>query len=167
MKKLILSCSLLALTMPAYAALDCDVLPTCEELGYAYPEENCEGQPTLKCPFDDTMLYCPEPISPAEKCLAEGYFKGVLCIISLGQLEESCPYDDDYGKCVQYSCSEINRSYFSGYECSCTYGALSTGITGSDGTCYRCGTKTECTAVDTNPDDDIVPAMPCRVCLSN
>ena len=164
MKKLILSCSLLALTMPAYAALDCDVLPTCEELGYAYPEENCEGQPTLKCPFDDTMLYCPEPqASPAEKCIAEGYFKDILECVR-GLIPKTCPYDADYIMCVQGSCSEINRSYFSGTKCSCEYGALSTGITGSDGTCYRCGTKTECTAEDNNPNDNQLPLSPCRMC---
>ena len=61
MKKLILSCSLLALTAPAYAALDCAPLPDCEDFGYAYTDDDCAGQATLKCPFDRTKLYCTEP----------------------------------------------------------------------------------------------------------
>ena len=61
MKKLILSCSLLALTAPAYAALDCAPLPDCEDFGYTYTADDCDGQSTLKCPFDQTKLYCTEP----------------------------------------------------------------------------------------------------------
>ena len=61
MKKLILSCSLLALTAPAYAALDCAPLPDCEDFGYVYTADDCDGQSTLKCPFDQTKLYCTEP----------------------------------------------------------------------------------------------------------
>ena len=63
MKKLILSCSLLALTAPAYAALDCAPLPDCEDFGYVYTADDCDGQSTLKCPFDQTKLYCTEPSS--------------------------------------------------------------------------------------------------------
>ena len=59
MKKLILSCSLLALTMPAYAAetINCDTLPTCTELGYTENASDCVGKKTL-CPFDKTKATC-------------------------------------------------------------------------------------------------------------
>ena len=61
MKKLILSCSLLALTMPAYAAetISCDTLPTCEELGYTDTAADCSGK-KLVCPFDKTKATCLE-----------------------------------------------------------------------------------------------------------
>ena len=59
MKKLILSCSLMALTLPAYAAdtINCATLPTCSELGYTEKASNCVGKKTL-CPFDKTKATC-------------------------------------------------------------------------------------------------------------
>ena len=59
MKKLILSCSLMALTLPAYAAdtINCATLPTCSELGYTENASNCVGKKTL-CPFDKTKATC-------------------------------------------------------------------------------------------------------------
>ena len=59
MKKLILSCNLLALTMPAYAAetINCDTPPTCTELGYTENASDCVGKKTL-CPFDKTKATC-------------------------------------------------------------------------------------------------------------
>ena len=49
---------------PAFAAIDCAVPPTCDELGYAYSSAECYEQTILKCPFDDTKVYCSEPIDP-------------------------------------------------------------------------------------------------------
>ena len=59
MKKLILSCSLMALTLPAYAAetISCNTLPTCDELGYLEKASSCVGKKTL-CPFDKTKATC-------------------------------------------------------------------------------------------------------------
>ena len=49
---------------PAFAAIDCAVPPTCDELGYAYSSAECYEQTILKCPFDDTKVYCSEPKDP-------------------------------------------------------------------------------------------------------
>ena len=59
MKKLILSCSLMALTLPAYAAetISCDTLPTCSELGYDDLVNQCPKD-YLSCPFDRSQGKC-------------------------------------------------------------------------------------------------------------
>ena len=61
MKKLILSCSLMALTLPAYAAdtINCATLPTCDDLGYTENAGDCVGRKLL-CPFDKTRAACLE-----------------------------------------------------------------------------------------------------------
>ena len=61
MKKLILSCSLMALALPAYAAdtINCATLPTCSSLGYTEKADDCVGRKLL-CPFDKTKAACLE-----------------------------------------------------------------------------------------------------------
>ena len=61
MKKLVLSCSLMALTLPAYAAdtISCNTLPTCDDLGYTENADDCVGRKLL-CPFDKTQAACLE-----------------------------------------------------------------------------------------------------------
>ena len=61
MKRLILSCSLMALTLPAYAAesINCATLPTCDDLGYTENADDCVGRKLL-CPFDKTQAACLE-----------------------------------------------------------------------------------------------------------
>ena len=53
--------ALIGLSGSAYAALDCNTPPSCDELGYAYSSTECDGQSTLKCPFDQTKVFCGEP----------------------------------------------------------------------------------------------------------
>ena len=60
---LLAGAALIGLGGSAYAAIDCTVPPTCEELGYAYPADWCEDQAVLKCPFDQTKVFCGEPSS--------------------------------------------------------------------------------------------------------
>ncbi len=47
------------LSSPA-AAQNCTVPPSCESLGYVKTAADCEGLDTLKCPFDQSKLYCPQ-----------------------------------------------------------------------------------------------------------
>ena len=60
---LLAGAALIGLGGSAYAAIDCTVPPTCEELGYAYPADWCKDQAVLKCPFDQTKVFCGEPSS--------------------------------------------------------------------------------------------------------
>ena len=62
---LLAGAALIGLGGSAYAAIDCAVPPTCEELGFAYSSAKCDGQSTLKCPFDQTKVFCGEPVLPA------------------------------------------------------------------------------------------------------
>ena len=48
----------MAVSLPAYAALDCATPPTCAELGYKQTETDCAGKFMLKCPFSDEDFFC-------------------------------------------------------------------------------------------------------------
>ena len=61
---LLAGAALIGLGGSAYAAIDCAVPPTCDELGYAYSSAECDGQSVLKCPFDQTKVFCSEPKDP-------------------------------------------------------------------------------------------------------
>ena len=61
---LLAGAALIGLGGSAYAALDCNTPPTCDELGYAYPSHWCENQAVLKCPFDQTKVFCGKPKDP-------------------------------------------------------------------------------------------------------
>ena len=61
---LLAGAALIGLGGSAYAAINCAVPPTCEELGYAYSADWCKDQAVLKCPFDQTKVFCSEPKDP-------------------------------------------------------------------------------------------------------
>ena len=48
------------------AAVNCQTLPSCDELGYGWTAEECAGQKILKCPFDENALYCTNPAGETE-----------------------------------------------------------------------------------------------------
>ena len=58
MKKYLLLCSALTVASSAYATLDCTTPPSCAELGYTMSTDDCAGKFALKCPFDNTQLFC-------------------------------------------------------------------------------------------------------------
>ena len=62
---LLTGAALIGFSGAAYAAINCAVPPTCDELGYAYSADWCKGQSTLKCPFDQTKVFCGEPAEPS------------------------------------------------------------------------------------------------------
>lgn len=45
------------LASPAYAQT-CTLTPSCEDLGYTMNSEQCNSGSSLKCPFDETKLFC-------------------------------------------------------------------------------------------------------------
>ena len=143
----------------ALAAVDCATPPSCAEMGYTMTADDCDGKDTLKCPFNLSEVFCNDPLTATEKCIAEGYGLNRACFS--GQTKHTCPYHSSYFKCtgdatnvepiqpVEKTCSEINGGYFAANRgCSCEYGYVSAGTTGSDGACYRCGTSAECTSVN-------------------
>ena len=58
---LLTGAALIGLSGSAYAALDCSPLPDCDYLGYRYKAEWCADQAILKCPFDQTKVFCIKP----------------------------------------------------------------------------------------------------------
>ena len=152
----------------ALAAFDCATPPSCDELGYAYEEIDCDGQTTLKCPFDDAKVYCPNPTSPAERCQADGYKTGTL-LCYIGQTQASCPYDSSYKKCTgtASTCADMGMYNAENVKsCDCEFGALKVeNPRYVEGFCYKCGTKLECnppTAGD--PSSGVATLKPCFVC---
>ena len=63
MKKYLLLCTALTVASSAYADVNCVTPPSCEELGFVMTEIDCEGQFSLKCPFDDNLLFCEKEMS--------------------------------------------------------------------------------------------------------
>ena len=53
----------LAVAGTAWAALDCGVRPTCAELGYTDTADKCDDSGMLKCPFDETAVFCREKLA--------------------------------------------------------------------------------------------------------
>ena len=81
MKKYLLlaGAALIGLGGSAYAAIDCAVPPTCEELGYAYSSTECTGQSTLKCPFDQTKVFCGAPSSSVTCTVGAVLYNDLKC----------------------------------------------------------------------------------------
>ena len=50
--------ALIGLGGSAYAAIDCAVPPTCDELGYVMNPDECLTDDVLTCPFDDGKVFC-------------------------------------------------------------------------------------------------------------
>ena len=64
MKKILLltGAVFLGLCSAANAAVDFSTPPSCDALGYSESEDACSGQRMLRCPFDTTKVFCPEPL---------------------------------------------------------------------------------------------------------
>ena len=55
---LLAGAALIGLGGSAYAAIDCAVPPTCDELGYVMNPDECLTDDVLTCPFDDGKVFC-------------------------------------------------------------------------------------------------------------
>ena len=53
------SAAVLLLSLQSAAAQVCTTPPTCDALGYNKTEADCSGKTILKCPLDQTKVYCP------------------------------------------------------------------------------------------------------------
>ena len=84
MKKYLLfaGAAVLGLCSAASAAINCQTLPSCEELGYAYDASWCVGQKTLKCPFDQNAIYCTNPYKEIECQIGSVLYEDKKCYTS-------------------------------------------------------------------------------------
>ena len=76
---LLAGAALIGISGSAYAAINCAVPPTCEELGFAYSSAKCDGQSTLKCPFDQTKVFCGEPDNSVECQIGSVLYNDLKC----------------------------------------------------------------------------------------
>ena len=173
MKKYLLLSLAMAVALPAYAALDCSTPPTCDDLGYTQSASDCAGKFTLKCPFDETVVFC-----GGSDCAALGYTQTscgtyyhseecpddptkLKCTEMTAQEKcedlgftqtvcasgyypsAKCSHDITYVKCSKDSCSS---GYLPGSDqaCDCTYGSKANGHTSTSGkSCQTCCKSTE------------------------
>ena len=71
----------------------CTAMPTCESLGYT--KTSCpSGVTPLKCPFDETKLFC----GAGGNCSQLGYNVTHSCLD--GETTLYCPFDKNYKKCI-------------------------------------------------------------------
>jgi len=173
MKKYLLLSLAMAVALPAYAALDCSTPPTCDDLGYTQSASDCAGKFTLKCPFDETVVFC-----GGSDCAALGYTQTscgtyyhseecpddptkLKCTEMTAQekcavdgytatycvmgyyASETCYHSSTYKKCAKDSCS-IGYLPGSTEACACAYGSKSNGFTSKGGkSCQTCCTSSE------------------------
>ena len=91
---LLAGAALIGLGGSAYAAIDCAVPPTCEELGYVLTEDDCDGRATLTCPFDTSKVFC------GVSCEELGYVHtGIFTECLYNGTKVFCPFGSDYFKC--------------------------------------------------------------------
>ena len=76
---LLTGAALIGFSGAAYAAIDCAVPPTCDELGYAYTADWCEDQAMLKCPFDQEKVFCGEPDNSVECYIGSVLYSDLKC----------------------------------------------------------------------------------------
>ena len=120
-KELIASLSMLGILAAsgAAAAQTCATPPSCETLGFTKSETDCDGLEALKCPFDQSKLYCPQGGGNMS-----GAARGAL-LYSDGTISESVIDDKTPIGVVAYvkdgirfvvSLTEVSKTWSSGYE---------------------------------------------------
>ena len=95
----------------------CATPPTCAELGYDQTASDCAGKKMVKCPFDQTKVFC------GGDCEAEGYTKPEfsLSVCCAGKTKVVCPYDSSYFKC-EGTCLTISTCTGYTQNCICLIG---------------------------------------------
>ena len=76
------SAAVLLLSVQSAAAQVCTVPPTCDALGYTKSAAECGSNPMLKCPLDQSKVFCHSTTTPSNEyaysCGSGGYIRTVL-----------------------------------------------------------------------------------------
>lgn len=88
------SAAVLLLSVQSAAAQVCTTPPTCDALGYTKSASECSGMTMLKCPLDQTKVYCPsadEISSSGTYKVGDTYYKdgtavGIVAVVTDGGL---------------------------------------------------------------------------------
>ena len=106
MKKIVLTAVLGLLSLPAMAAVTCEPLPSCDALGYIFSSSECNGKSSIKCPFDQTKLFCNKPT----KCSASqiyDVFNGTCVDATDYCATRGQFFDTSTNKCVSCASGEL------------------------------------------------------------
>ena len=68
MKKLFLATVLVLLSNPVSAAVDCETIPSCEDLGYTYTASECSGFSSIRCFYDKSKYFCNPVTNNTNQC---------------------------------------------------------------------------------------------------
>ena len=140
-KELIASLSMLGslAASGAAAAQTCATPPSCETLGFTKSETDCEGLEALKCPFDQSKLYCPQgggnmsAAAPGAILYSDGTISDSV-IASKTPIGVVAYVNGSTGFAV--SLTEVSKTWSSGYEdvsCLTNYTSSSTAMTDMNG----------------------------------
>ena len=140
-KELIASLSMLGslAASGAAAAQTCATPPSCETLGFTKSETDCEGLEALKCPFDQSKLYCPQgggnmsAAAPGAILYSDGTISDSV-IASKTPVGIVAYVNGSNGFAV--SLTEVSKTWSSGYEdvsCLTNYSSSSTAMTDMNG----------------------------------
>ena len=127
--------SLLILAFSVNAnAQTCKVPPTCESMGFNQTVTSCNGKTILKCPFDETKVYCP---SAVESNCPANYFP-IADIAKLDCVASRGDFLIYSGSCV--SCNKCPMGYYHGTGLGLCWIDSYTTIVQSNlkTSCYRC-----------------------------
>ena len=141
-KELIASLSMLGILAAsgAAAAQTCATPPSCETLGFTKSETDCDGLEALKCPFDQSKLYCPQGGGDDTSAAVPG-----AIVYSDGTISDSVIASKTPVGIVAYvngstgfavSLTEVSKTWSSGYEdvsCLTNYTSSSTAMTDMNG----------------------------------
>ena len=123
----------------AAAAQTCATPPSCETLGFTKSEADCDGLEALKCPFDQSKLYCPQgggnmsAAAPGAILYSDGTISDSV-IASKTPVGIVAYVNGSTGFAV--SLTEVSKTWSSGYEdvsCLTNYNSSSTAMTDMNG----------------------------------
>ena len=123
----------------AAAAQTCATPPSCETLGFTKSEADCDGLEALKCPFDQSKLYCPQgggnmsAAAPGAILYSDGTISDSV-IASKTPVGIVAYVNGSNGFAV--SLTEVSKTWSSGYEdvsCLTNYNSSSTAMTDMNG----------------------------------
>ncbi|MFR3314038.1 MAG: hypothetical protein ACLTT2_07440 [Alphaproteobacteria bacterium] len=140
-KELIASLSMLGslAASGAAAAQTCATPPSCETLGFTKSEADCDGLEALKCPFDQSKLYCPQgggnmsAAAPGAILYSDGTISDSV-IASKTPVGIVAYVNGSTGFAV--SLTEVSKTWSSGHEdvsCLTNYTSSSTAMTDMNG----------------------------------
>ena len=84
------SAAVLLLSVQSAAAQVCTVPPTCDALGYTKSAAECGSNPMLKCPLDQSKVFCHSTTTPSNEYAYSCGSGGYLRITDFSKIINNC-----------------------------------------------------------------------------